>query len=210
MMLTVFLFLGCYFSLRHFVKLKPFFAAENDPRAREEWDLRATSALGIGLIFALLTMISGMLFSLVAWGAIWQGDERQTSFLLALLIYAAYFALRSAFRDPDQRATNSAAYMLAAILPLLFLIYVFPRLPQVAARSFHPTNTIMEGKLTGQYGYVTVALLVLVTILASWIYRMRVKVGLLLLQKQNGTFQAHRGAARPSVVVRPVRLSHED
>jgi heme exporter protein C len=210
MMLTGFMFLGCYFSLRQFVRLKPLFAPEDDLRNRELWDLRATSALEIGLIFAVLTLISGMLFSLVAWGAIWQGDERQTSFLLALLIYSAYFALRAAYRDPERRAANSAAYMLAAALPLTFLIFVFPRLPQVAARSFHPTDTIMTGKLTGQYGEVTVVLLTLVGILAAWIYRIRIRVGELALRKQHGTLQTYRGPARPAVVVRPIRLSPED
>jgi heme exporter protein C len=214
MMLTVFMFLGCYFSLRYFVDVKsPHKLAirpEQDARKRELWDLKACSALEIGLIFAILTLVSGMLFSSVTWGALWQSDPRQTSFLLALLIYGGYFALRSAFSDPIKRAASCAAYMLAATLPLTFLIFVFPRLPQIAASSFHPTNTIMEGRLQGQYGQVIVCLLIMVTILATWIYRMRVKVGLLLLKQQHGTLEIDRGRSRPTVMVRPVRLSHED
>lgn len=210
MMLTAFMFLGCYFSLRHFVRIQPLFAPEEDAIEREKWDLRAAAALELGFIFAVLTMISGMLFSLVSWGALWQADPRQTSFLLALLIYGAYFALRSAFRDSERRAANSAAYMLAAALPLTFLIFVFPRLPQIEAASFHPTDTIMSGNIKGQYAYVIIALLTLVSILSCWLYRIRVRVGLLELKRNYGKLEADRWSSGPPVMVRPVPVSNEN
>ena len=178
MMLLVFLLLGAYFSLRQFVRLSPKPSPETDLAEKRKWDIRAESALELGLVYGVLTMISGMLFALVQWGALWQWDPRQTSYLIALLFYSAYFGLRMAIPDPERRAANSAAYILAAVLPLVFLIVVFPRLVD----SFHPSNTIMDGQLKGQYAYVTIAVLVLVSILSAWLYQLRVKAGLMEME----------------------------
>ena len=210
MLLIAFMFLGCYFSLRYFVRLTPMPVPETDPDRRREWDVRAAAALELGMIFAVLTMVTGMIFSLAQWGALWQWDPRQTSFLIALLIYAAYFALRSAFPDPERRASHSGAYILTAILPLTFLILVFPRLPQVEARSFHPTQSIMSGQIKGQYAYVVTSVLVLVSVLTGWLYRLRVQVGLLELKQSYGQLETASGPAAPSAVVRPVRVPLEN
>ena len=120
-----------------------------DTPNRLVWDVRSVAALELGLVFALLTMFSGILFSKVQWGAWWSNDPRQTSFLLAMLFYGAYFAVRAAFADPEKRAANSAAYLFATIMPQVFLIFVYPRLPQVT--SLHPSSTIMQGQLHGGY-----------------------------------------------------------
>lgn len=202
MMLSVLLLVGVYFSFRFFTAVTP--------TERLEWDLRASAALELGFIFGCLTMITGIMFSLAQWGAWWQWDPRQTSFLIALLIYAAYFALRAAFSDPDKRAANAAAYMMAAILPLLFLIFVFPRLPQVLQASFHPTDTVMGGKLRGQYLYVTLSVMAVVSVLTVWLYQLRMRANLLLIKNLDGNLEASRRGPAPTVVVRSVPLSPEN
>ncbi len=180
-------------------------SAQADERA--EWDVRCVSALELGLVFLVLTMFSGILFSKVQWGAWWSWDPRQTSFLLAMLLYGAYFAVRAAFPDPEKRAANSAAYLFASLLPILFLIYVFPRLPQVT--SLHPSSTIMTGQLHGGYLYVILAMLGVVSVLTVWLYRLRVRAGLLLLRDSDGTLETPRRPAGPRVVARPVSLPSE-
>jgi heme exporter protein C len=201
MMLTALLFAGVLFSLRHLIA--------QGPDEKREWDLRAVAALELGLVFGCLTMLSGIVFSYAQWGAAWQWDPRQSSFLIALLIYAAYFALRAGHSDPDKRAANAAAYMMAAVFPLLFLIFVFPRLPQVVRVSFHPNDTVMGGKLHGQYLYVTLALMALVSVLTVWLYRLRVAAGLLLIKNSDGYLETSGRRAGPSVVARPVSVPAE-
>ncbi|MFZ4506246.1 MAG: cytochrome c biogenesis protein CcsA [Fimbriimonas sp.] len=200
MLSTALLFLGAWFSFK--------FLRSNDLAD----DVRAEAANSLGMTFAVLTMITGILFSQVQWGTWWQWDPRQTSFLLVLLIYLAYFALRSAFSDAERRATNAAGYALAAILPALFLIFVFPRLPQVAQASFHPTQSIMQGQIKGAYAYVVSILLVTMSTLAVWLYRARVKAGvfLLTLEKNNERLETGGGHPTPTGVVRPVSVSVED
>ena len=176
-----------------------------DTTERGLWDVRALAAIELGLVFHLLTMLSGILFSKIQWGAWWNWDPRQTSFLISLLFYGAYFAVRAAFADPEKRATNAAAYLLATLLPQLFLILVYPRIME----SLHPSNTIMGGKLHGGYLYVTLAMLGVVGVLTVWLYRLRVRAGVLVLERDYGTVEVLGRAAGPRVVARVVPVPSE-
>ncbi|MEX2363326.1 MAG: ABC transporter permease, partial [Balneolaceae bacterium] len=53
---------------------------------------------------------------------------------LALMIYVAYFVLRSAFDDEEKRAKLSAVYNIFAVTTIPFLLYVVPR----QLTSLHP------------------------------------------------------------------------
>ena len=182
------------------------------PTTKERaWDIRAHAAMGLAMVLVILTLASGILFSKVQWGAWWQQDPRQTSYLLVFLIYAAYLVLRSSISDPDVRSKYAAGYAIAAYLPAQFLTFVFPRLEHVAKQSFHPTTSIMEGQIKGAYAYVIISVLVLVTILVLAIYRLRVKAGLLeyQLELNNGQLETSSGDPTRPTVVRPVPVSRE-
>ncbi|RYG43648.1 hypothetical protein EON79_16620, partial [bacterium] len=172
------------------------------------WDIYAMSGLELGMIHSCVTMASGIVFSAVQWGKPWNWDARQTSFLIFMLIYGAYFALRIAIADEEKREANSAAYMLAAVLPMLFLVFVFPRLPSVQQATIHPNNTITEGLLKGDYGRVTVAALILVTTVSVRLLLLRIRAELALLDY--GTLETDRRRTAPDPVVRPVRLPKAD
>ncbi len=173
------------------------------------WDERAAATQELAYLWSMLTMATGMLFSKVQWGAWWQWDPRQTSFLLVLMIYAAYFVMRGAFNDAERRAANTSAFALLALLPAMFLIFVFPRLPQVM--SFHPSDSILKGKIKGEYAYVVMTVLTLMSILTVWLYRLRVSVGLLRLELENSNerMDVRGGDPAPSGVVRRLPLSGE-
>lgn len=194
---SVLLMVGAWFSWKY--------VKTNDMK----WDIRAIATMELGYVFCLLTMVTGIMFSQVQWGTWWQNDPRQTSFLMVLLVYAAYFGLRGALADDHKRATNSGVYALAALMPVLFLIFVFPRLPQV--QSFHPSDSIMKGQIKGGYAYIVTALLVLFTFITVWLYRMRVRAGLLelKLEEMNNGLENHSGDSAGTTVVRPVPVSHE-
>lgn len=195
-MSTFFLFAGAYFSWRYL--------STRD----QKWDVRSEAAHELAIIFITLTMITGVFFSRIQWGAYWQSDPRQTSFLLVLCMYFAYFVLRTAFTDPEKRATNSSGYAIAAILPFFFLTYVYPNLPSVA--TFHPQGTIMKGNLKGGYFYAWIEILTLVTMATHWVYSVRVRSALLNLAVNNyGNLQIAHGSAADSPVVRPLSVSDE-
>lgn len=194
---VVFLFVGAFYSFRYL-------------RGRRVMDeVKGSTANEIGGIFGVLTMLTGILFSKVQWGAWWQWDPRQTSFLLLLLLFGGYFGLRASFADEGRRALNSAAYSVAMLLPAIFLIFVYPRLKFV--QSFHPNQTILSGGFDRTYGSVLLAVGLLLLFVAIWLFRLRVRVG-----EAQIALEAHLAAmddrSHPtgSGVVGPVPISHQD
>jgi heme exporter protein C len=104
----------------------------------------AAAAVRLGLLFAVLALVTGSLFARIMWGSYWNWDPRESSFLLLIFLYAAYLFLRSAVEDPDRRATISAAYALFATVLMPFLVFVAPRITQ----SLHPQTVINpQGKI---------------------------------------------------------------
>lgn len=202
MLASILLMLGAYQSVRCLL---------STGRARLEWDLRARTSLEIGYMFCLLTMATGIVFSLAQWNAWWQWDPRQTSFLYVLLLYAAYFGLRGAYSDPERRSAIASAYAAFSILPALFLIFVYPRLPQISEKSFHPTDSIMGGNIKGWYAVVIVYVLTLVCILTVWLYRLAIRAGKLELSidERYGQLETVGGGAPAARVAQRLPLPEE-
>jgi len=104
----------------------------------------AAGAVRLGLLFAVLALVTGALFAKIMWGAYWNWDPRESSFLLLIFLYAAYLFLRAAVEDPERRARMSAAYALFAAVLMPFLFFVAPRITS----SLHPQTVINpQGKI---------------------------------------------------------------
>ncbi|MFT4604058.1 MAG: heme exporter protein C [Rhodothermales bacterium] len=101
-------------------------------------DIRALQAARVGFAFGVLGLITGIAWAKFTWyvgtDVWWNFDPRQTMAALQLVIYGAYFVLRTAFDDPERRARVSAAYNVFAALTVPFLLYVVPR----QLSSLHP------------------------------------------------------------------------
>ena len=80
----------------------------------EGWDMLAVSSAEIGVVFTILTLITGSIWGHIAWGSWWEWDPRLTSTLLMLIVYVGYLALRGAILDPVVRAKRSAIVGLVA------------------------------------------------------------------------------------------------
>ena len=113
-------------------------------KRRPRHDAIAAAAVRLGILFAVLALVTGSLFAKIMWGAYWNWDPRESSFLLLIFLYAAYLFLRTAIEDKERRATISAAYALFAAVLMPFLVFVAPRITQ----SLHPQTVINpQGKI---------------------------------------------------------------
>lgn len=113
-------------------------------RGRPRHDRIAASAVRLGLLFAVLALVTGSLFAKIMWGSYWNWDPRESSFLLLVFLYGAYLFLRAAVEDPDRRARMAAAYALFAAVLMPFLTFVAPRI----TASLHPQTVINpQGKI---------------------------------------------------------------
>ncbi|MBI2619962.1 MAG: cytochrome c biogenesis protein CcsA [Ignavibacteriales bacterium] len=91
-------------------------------------DLKSVTSAGLGFLFCVLATVTGALWAKFNWGSFWNWDPRQTSIFILLLIYGAYFALRSAVETDEKRATLSAVYAVIAGLTVPFFIFIMPRM----------------------------------------------------------------------------------
>lgn len=99
------------------------------------WDRKAETATAIGLLFGVCGLLTGSLWARFTWGSWWTfAEPRMNLSALAMLIFVAYFILRSAFKNDIKRAKISAVYNIFGVTTVPFLLYIIPRqLP-----SLHP------------------------------------------------------------------------
>lgn len=141
---------------------------------------RLAASLDLTTILAVLTLLTGSVFSRVQWGAWWSWDPRQTSYLFVTLILLGGMALRSGLDEPVKRAKASAGYTLVMLVPIAFLTFVYPRLPQV--QSLHPSDTIQQGSLDNPYRIGVLCGILAIGFAAMSLWRLRARALELELQ----------------------------
>lgn len=166
-------FLSMIYSVKYLTKRDIFY------------DAKASSAAGLGLVFCVLATVTGSVWAKFNWGAFWNWDPRQTSIFLLLLIYGAYFALRSAVVSEDSRAKLSAVYSILAFVTVPFFIFVVPRI----VSSLHPDPIInMRGKINMDTPMLLIFLgsvLGFIT-LFLWMLNVKIRLAKISLLKNNG------------------------
>ena len=94
-------------------------------------DIRAVQAARVGAVFGLMGLVTGIVWARFTWyvgtNVWWNFDPKQTMAAVQLLIYGAYFTLRSSIDEPEKRGRISAVYNLFAAATVPFLLYVLPR-----------------------------------------------------------------------------------
>jgi len=93
-----------------------------------DYDIKSVSSAGLGMMFCLLAMVTGSIWAKFNWGSFWNWDPRETSIFILLLIYGAYFSLRSAIVSEEMRARLSAVYAVLAGITAPFFIFIMPRI----------------------------------------------------------------------------------
>ncbi len=91
---------------------------------QQKWDIMALSAAEIGVIFAILTLLSGSIWGKSAWNAYWASwDIRLNTSLVLFLIYLSYLMVRQAVEEPEKRARLSAVFGIVGFIsvPVSFL-----------------------------------------------------------------------------------------
>lgn len=101
-----------------------------------ESDIKASEYATMGVVFGLLGIATGSVWAKFTWGDWWVNDPKLNATTIALLIYLAYFVLRSSIEDSHQKGRISAVYNIFAFAAAVPLIFVLPRLTD----SLHPGN----------------------------------------------------------------------
>ena len=108
----------------------------------ERYDLESYTAVHMGTIFGVLTLLTGSIWAKVSWGVWWSWSERQlVLFLILFLFYSAYFMLRYSLDPGPRRQRSSAVYALfgVVLIPVSFLAI------RLAEGLIHPVVFTREG-----------------------------------------------------------------
>jgi len=142
-------------------------------------DISSSAAAGLGFLFCILATITGAIWAKFNWGSFWNWDPRETSIFVLLLIYGAYFSLRSAVDVEEKRATLSSVYSIIAAVTVPFFIFIMPRI----MTGLHPgakgdpdgAGPVIEFKMSPNMRVVFFASLIGFTLLFIWMFRLRVR-----------------------------------
>lgn len=143
------------------------------------YDYKASAAAGIGIMFCILATVTGSIWAKFNWGSFWNWDPRETSIFLLLLIYGAYFALRSATESEESRAKLSSVYAVLAGITVPFFIFVLPRIVE----SLHPDPIInAQGKIHMDSVMFTIFMSSLAGFTALFIWMLSLKIRIIKLE----------------------------
>jgi heme exporter protein C len=110
---------------------------------REGYDLESYVAVHLGVIFGVLTLLTGSIWAKISWGVWWRWEEKQlVLFLVLFLFYCAYFMLRFSVDEGPQRANLSAVYALFGVV-LVPVSFFAIRLSQ--NNNIHPVALTAHG-----------------------------------------------------------------
>ena len=85
-------------------------------------DLFALASAEVGLLFGAIVLITGPLWARAAWGVWWKWEPRLTSMALLVLIFAAYWVLRS-FAGQGESVRKFSAVLAVFGTPNIFFVH---------------------------------------------------------------------------------------
>ena len=156
-------------------------------------DIKASAYAAVGSYMGILGYLTGAIWASYTWadpnnpayaslGSIMR-EPKLIGAALALLVYGAYFILRSSITDIDQRARVSAVYNVFAYAMLFPTIWIIPRL----LPSLHPGQ---EGNPALNFNDIDARMRVVFypavigwTLLGSWIAQLNVRLELIKEKK---------------------------
>ena len=108
----------------------------------ERYDLESYTAVHMGVIFGILTLVTGSIWAKISWGHWWAwGSNQLVLFLVLFLFYSAYFMLRYSVEAGPARANMCAVYALfgVVLIPVSWLSI------RIANDYIHPTVFTTRG-----------------------------------------------------------------
>lgn len=107
----------------------------------KRYDILGYSSAELGLVFGGVGMFFGIMWNRPAWGVWWTWEPRLVTTLILLLLFGAYFILRSMVPDENRRARYAAVFGIIAFLDVPVIWYSTRLIENV----LHPVVFSIEG-----------------------------------------------------------------
>jgi heme exporter protein C len=104
-------------------------------RSRQlKWDTLAVAGVEVGLVLAIINLVTGSIWARPIWNTWWTWDPRLTSAAIMVLTYAAYLMLRNGIENPDTRRRFASVYGILAIVTVIITLVIIRIVPE----TIHP------------------------------------------------------------------------
>lgn len=123
-----------WFAMLFVMSISLIFSIMNLSTGKFKYDMAAAAAAHVGLLFAFIGLGTGSLWARFTWGAWWVSDPRLNGAAMAVLIYLAYFILKSSVNDKEKAARLGGVYNIFAYVMMIVFVMVLPRMMD----SLHP------------------------------------------------------------------------
>lgn len=90
----------------------------------DKWDAISLSAIEIGLVLSIVTLVNGSIWARPTWNTWWINSPRMVSTLIMALTYAAYLLLRQGIALPEHRRKFAAIYAILAFSTVIFTVVI--------------------------------------------------------------------------------------
>ncbi|WP_241157403.1 cytochrome c biogenesis protein [Adlercreutzia sp. ZJ242] len=134
----------------------------------QRFDTCAKIAMEISLLFVIMTMITGEMWTRFEWGVWWTWEPRLTTYLVLMLIVIAYLVLRNMIDEPERRATFSAVIGIIAFVDVPICLMVTRLIPS----SIHPV-VVREGGMSPEMGLCVGVVMAGMLCVGFALYRLR-------------------------------------
>lgn len=131
---NIFYHVPSWFAMMFVMLLSLIYSIKNLSTSELRYDIAAAGAAHVGLLFALIGLGTGSMWARFTWGAWWVSDPRLNGAAVAVLIYLAYFILKSSINDREKAARLGAVYNIFAFVMMIVFVMVLPRMTD----SLHP------------------------------------------------------------------------
>ena len=174
------------------------------PRTRSRrWDQLAGAAAEVGVVFCVVTLVTGSIWGRGSWGVWWTWDARLTLTALLLALFLGYMALRRIW-EGERRAVR------CAIAAILFApVAVIDHYATVWWRTLHQGNTLLGPNVKIHGWQLTGMLLSFVAygLIFAWLLIHRYRVEQLEDRYETEGFAAAIAARRAEGTETPARVT---
>ena len=146
------------------------------PRTRSmTFDRLAAASVEVGVVFTILTLVTGSIWGRPTWGVWWTWDARLTSTALLAVLFLGYLALRRVPADPHVRARRCAvaALFAAADVPIVHFSVVWWQTLHQGATVLNPN---LSPTIHGSMAWTLLLSFVAFTLLFLWMVITRYRI----------------------------------
>ena len=144
------------------------------------WDMMAHASAEIGVVFGVLTLVTGSIWGRPTWQTWWEwGDVRLVTALVLVLVFIGYLAVR---RIPADTAVRARRSVVIALVGAVNIVIVNRSVDWWENRTLHQESTILARKIRDETLFTLSFSFAVGTVLFAWLLLHRFRLAYLSSQ----------------------------